>query len=173
MRKRASWALVVFMLFILSTQSLAMGGRPQRGPQFDRAKMEEHIIKKLELTDKQQAAFEAGQKKFEEELAAGREKVKKISAELKAELQKDSPDRRKIHGYIGDLGKLHNAMQIKRMDSMLDLREMLTPEQKGKFKQMLNDRKARADKKGKRPQRRGGPEDEGAGPPLPPPDGEW
>ena len=142
---RKSWLVIVVLLvaFVLSAPSLAMGKRPQRGPQFDRAKMEEHIVKKLELTDQQRAAFESGRKKLDGAMKDGRGKVDKLSAALKAELQKDSPDRRKIHGYIDGLGKLHNEMQIRRMDAMLDLRETLSPKQKEKFRKMLDSQRKR------------------------------
>ncbi len=138
--------LTVFLIIALASGAFAWGVRP--GPE----KRTERISKRLELTEEQKAIFKAHREKMEAYMKEEREEVKGLEEKLKAELQKDSPDRAVIHDLITKIGQSRTEMQIKRMDGLLELRESLTPEQRKKFKGMLDMR----EKKGfdKRPRRR-------------------
>lgn len=119
---------IVLALFIFAGSAYAFGGR---------GKMAERIIKDLGLSSDQAAKFKAQENKMEKEMASHREKMKELSEKLKGSMEKDSPDRNAIHAIIKEIGQNMTEMQIKRADSMLELRSWLTPEQKEKFKKML------------------------------------
>lgn len=145
--------LIASLLAGFSSQASAWWWRGKQKEEFRGSpqKMQKMIIKKLDLTDEQKKKFKAMEEETKKEMKASQEKLKEISEKLKVELQKDSPDRNLLHRYIGELSQIRTNMQIKRMDSMLDLREMLTPEQRKKFKRMLGQRKP---PRGKRPLRK-------------------
>ena len=154
-KKMITGLMVGLLVVVLASQSLAMGRRPARpqGPGHER--MAQGIIKKLDLTDEQKARFKAEQEKMKQAMEASHKKVKELADKMKAELEKDAPDRKKVHAYIDQMSKLRKEMQIRRMDSLLDLRQTLTPEQRSKFKKMLEQGRQRFDKKpGKRSPKR-------------------
>lgn len=100
-------------------------------------KLVERIARRLNLTAEQKEKFTAQSKKLQKDIAANRDKIKDFSAKLRAEMQKDTPDKNIIHRLIRDLDQTRTEMQIVRIDSLLDLRKILTPEQKEKFKKLL------------------------------------
>jgi len=55
-------------------------------------------------------------------------------------MAKDQPSKVIIHKLIKQISALNADMQIKRADSLLELRQNLTPEQREKFKKMLEHR---------------------------------
>ena len=103
--------------------------------------MRKMIAKRLKLTDEQKKKFEAMEQETKKEMKASQKELKETGEKLKAELKKESPDRNVIRRHIRELSGIQAKMQIKRMDSMLDLREMLTPEQREKFKRMVDHRR--------------------------------
>jgi Spy/CpxP family protein refolding chaperone len=161
--------IITAMTVLLAVQAHAMAGRPPGpvGPPPD--KMLERIVKKLELTEEQRAKMKASAEEMAKELEANRDALKKIAEGLKTEMQKAAPDRARVHDYIAQMNKLRNEMEVKRIDSLLDLKAMLTPEQQEKFKQLLEAQRKSAEKgwrKMKRPGKIG--DGDGQGPPPPP-----
>ena len=150
-KKMITGLMVGLLVVVLASQSFAWAGRPSGQKDFDHEKMLDMISAKLELTDEQKAKFKAEGEKMKKAMEANMDKMKKLADKLKAELEKDTPDRKKIHGLIAQMGKLRNEMQIRRMNSLLDLRESLTPEQKEKFKKMLEQGKKRFEGKHGKP----------------------
>lgn len=130
--------LTASLLFGLAAQSLAMGGKPSKPSHGSKL---EHISKQLNLTDEQKAAVQAKSEKTEKEAKESRAKIKEAAEKLKEEMQKDEPNREKVHAYLGQMSQLRNEMQIKRIDALLDLREILTPKQKEEFNKMLGEKK--------------------------------
>ena len=145
-RKILSASMMVVIALMLCSPSFAWGGRP---PKPDRGYMVDHIAKKLKLTDEQKAIFKTNSEKLQREMKAQQEEVKKIAGKLKAELKKDIPDRKSVEAFIRQMSNLRAEMQIKRTESLLDMRKMLTPKQKEKFKNMLPEGKRDFDKKTK------------------------
>jgi Spy/CpxP family protein refolding chaperone len=140
--KGKSWLVLlvmVCMLMGLSSQAQAWWGRERSRPAPE--KVRKTIARRLELTEEQKKKFEAVEEETKKEMKASREKEKQIGEKLKAELQKDTPDRNAVHRHIQEMSKVRTRMEIKRMDSMLELREMLTAEQQEKFKKMLGSRR--------------------------------
>jgi len=138
--------LVAAMLIGVSSDAFAWGRRPkEKSPNVERSGMRKPDVKTLEkklskdlgLTQKQKDKFKANAKATEKEVKEIRAKNKELQKKLREEMQKEAPDRNKVHQYIKERGKLQTDIQIERMDSMLELRKSLAPEQKEKFKNML------------------------------------
>lgn len=159
-RKMLIGVCVVLLSVALATQSLAWWGGGDKAKKIEPEKRMERIAEKLDLTEEQKEKFKAlveeqkeekkvkmkaKREKSEERKAEG-EKIKDLAKKMKEELRKDAPDRNKIHGYIKQMSEIRTGMQIKRIDSLLELRKSLTPEQKEKFKKMTHTGKKRLPK---------------------------
>jgi len=138
MKKGLMAGLVVLMVVLLGSQCLA-AARPDSEKALDR------ICKKLGLTEGQKAQFKARQEKIRPAMKVERIEMKTLAEQMKAEIKKENPDRKKIHKYIRQINHLRMLAEIRRTDLLLDLRQILTPEQNEKFKQMMK-RKKRKEK---------------------------
>jgi len=136
MKRTMTGLLTAFLVVVLASQSLAWwgGGKPKR-PSHD--KRIEMIARRLKLTDEQKKKFLAHQAEMKKAMLANRKQVKEVGNKLKAELKKDAPDRKKVHARINEINELQRKMQIRRVDSLLDLRKSLSPEQRKKFRGMI------------------------------------
>lgn len=142
MKKMLVPAAAVFLLVVLACPSMAAWGGWQAG-KAGRDRSFERIAKKLELTQEQRERFKAQNEKMKESLKADRSEVKQLAEKLKSELQLDQPDRSRVHGLIKQISAKRSEMEIKRMDALLEMRQGLTPEQRGKFKTLLAPRQMR------------------------------
>lgn len=142
-KKVLSFLLAVFLVAGLASQSLAWGRGPRKG-KFNHEKIQKMIGKKLDLTEEQQKQFKTHGDQMKKEREAHKEEMKAVGDKIKAELEKDNPNRRILHNLVRRASQKRTAMEIKRMDSLLDLRKTLTPEQREKFKEMTK----RRDKRG-------------------------
>jgi Spy/CpxP family protein refolding chaperone len=129
---------VVLLVTAFSSQALAAWGKNNNSGKVDRQAIAAAIAKKLNLTQDQIAQFKADEQDRQKTIEADRQKIKELGDKLKEELAKDSPDKNTVHDLITRIGAQTADMRIARTDSLLKLRETLTPEQKEKFKEMLN-----------------------------------
>jgi len=144
--------LVVVLLISMSSQSLAWWGKDKAKPKkVNPDKRMEVIAEKLELTDKQKETLKAHKLEMREDMVAHRKKMREISDKFKAELEKSKPNRKALHSLIRAMNEERVKMEIKRMDSLLELRSLLTPEQVEKFKEMTEKRKHPGPKGSRRP----------------------
>ncbi|OGC22696.1 hypothetical protein A2291_01050 [candidate division WOR-1 bacterium RIFOXYB2_FULL_42_35] len=139
--KLVSLALfLVLSLALTTSQALAWGGG-QGGPSMKRG-MESKMFKTLALTKEQKERFLTERQKMAKEALESRQKNERFRLEMKAELVKDSPDKDRLHKHIREINNNSTELQIKRLDLMLEMRYQLTPEQRVKFKEMVeNERK--------------------------------
>ena len=115
--------------------------------------MIEKMCDKLDLTAEQKEKFTAQSKKMREEMKKHHEEVKKHMDRVRQELEKDSPDRGKIHQEITKVEAVNTKIHLRRIDSLLDLKKMLTPTQREKFKRMGEKREhkmKKSEKKGRK-----------------------
>ena len=130
--------VIALLLTALSSQALAAWGRNNNSGKADRQAIAAAIAKKLGLTPDQIARFKAEEQARQKTIEADRQKIKELGDKLKEELAKDAPDKNTVHDLITQIGAQTTEMRLARTDSLLKLRETLTPEQKEKFKEMLN-----------------------------------
>ena len=135
--------VVVLLLTAFASQALAAWGRNDKGGSSDRQQMSAAIAKKLNLTQEQIDKFKAEEQERQKTIEADRQKTKELGDKLKEELAKDAPDKNTVHDLITQIGAQTTDMRIARTDSLLKLRDMLTPEQKEKFKELLNKKGAK------------------------------
>jgi len=134
--------VAIMAMTILATVSFAeppMRGGQEKG--FSPEKMVEKMGKDLAMTAQQKDQMLAGMKKVEEQSKQLRGKDKEMFAKIDSELLKDVPDRNLIVDCIKQVNQNMTQVQIMRMDEMLNMRKMLTPEQRTKMKEAMKDRK--------------------------------
>ncbi len=99
------------------------------------------IAKRLNLSEDQKKLLIGDPKQRQAEFKATMEKIKGLEDKLRLELSKDAPDRTAVHGYIKAINDERLAMELKRIDTLLDLQKTLSPQQKEEFKKMLGERR--------------------------------
>ncbi len=129
--------IVAFVIALFASQSLAAWGRSGKG-RADRPELAALLAKKLDLTQDQIEQIKAGEQEQQKLMAAGGQKIKELGERLKDELAKDSPDKNKVHDLIRQIGTQMTELRIARTDSLLKLKALLTPEQREKFKELLD-----------------------------------
>jgi Spy/CpxP family protein refolding chaperone len=141
MRKALMTMMAVFLIAAFASQSLAWWWPSERS---DREKLTGRITKKLELNDEQKEKFKAHRERMKETMAADRKKLEELAKDLKKDLAKDDPDEALARRLTKQIGEKRTEMELKRLDSLFELRKGLTPEQRKKFKGMLNPRGTRS-----------------------------
>ncbi|MBU0672124.1 MAG: periplasmic heavy metal sensor [Candidatus Margulisbacteria bacterium] len=146
MKKMLKILVVVFLVAVLASQSLAFWGRGEKANKLDPGKKMEMITQKLDLSKEQQAALKANEEKRKEARKVHRAEMKKLAEQLKVEIDQDTPDRTKLHALIGKINQQRVEMEIQRLDALLELRALLTPIQREKYKKLMNQHKPRGPK---------------------------
>lgn len=132
-------AIAAFLFLSLASQSHAWGRAPER----NRDRLNSKISKDLNLSKEQKDKFAGHNKKMKEAMKLHRKEMKDLADKFKHELQKDDPKREDVHVLIRKIGQKRTEMEIRRIDNLFELRKMLTPKQRAKFKKMLINKKQR------------------------------
>ncbi len=91
------------------------------------------IYKDLNLSDEQNKALEENKNKHRDGMKALFGEVKEKKASIRGELQKGELDMAKITQLNNDLKKLEAQMLDRKLEGILEVRKILTPEQFKKF----------------------------------------
>ena len=103
------------------------------------------VFEQLNLTEEQKAQLKENKKRNREERKAGFEKMKSYKEALRQELLKPDLDKKRIKQIQGQLKAAQAKMADDRLDSILEVRTILTPEQFTKFMTLMEQhRKERA-----------------------------
>ena len=94
---------------------------------------QQELYKDLNLTDQQKKSLEENKNKHKEQTKALRNEMKEKRDLLRQELQRDELNMGKINQTNNDLKNLQAKMLDDRLASILEVRNILTPEQFKKF----------------------------------------
>jgi len=111
---------------------------------FDEKGWEEKINKmydKLDLNEEQRAQLKAQKDSHRGEAKGLREQLRAKREEFSQEIQKPDFDAGKLKAINDDIKSLHNQIADQRLESILKVREILTPEQFAKFMAMKEEHK--------------------------------
>jgi len=111
----------------------------------------------LDLTDEQKASLEALRESHRSEAVAQRKELAKLRHEIEGLMMEDEPDAGRLEKLIRKAGDLKTEMRVQGVKHRLEMRELLTAEQRDRLLLM----KARGGE-GRRAPRAGGPD--GCGP---------
>lgn len=127
---------VITMLALVSpaiyAQGCAYSDKEKVWVQKKEAKRQE-LYKELNVSEEQRKALEENKNKHREQMKALFNEMKEKKTLIRQELQKDTLDMAKINQVNGDLKKLQAQMLDYRLQHVLEVRKILTPEQFKKF----------------------------------------
>jgi len=92
-----------------------------------------NMVKELQLTKDQIEKSEAYRLEHQKAKIRLDALIKEKHLDLRAELRKDNPDRGRINRLINDIGQAKTDLLRNRIEKMLQLKSILTPEQKEKL----------------------------------------
>jgi len=108
---------------------------------FEHAQKMDKIIDELGLSSVQKDEIKKQRADFAAKSKELREKIRSTRSELKNELDKPTADKARLDGLTGDLKTLVGQQIQNRVDSVIAMKQVLTPEQFGKMKNLVEKRK--------------------------------
>ncbi|MEI7999073.1 MAG: Spy/CpxP family protein refolding chaperone, partial [Candidatus Omnitrophota bacterium] len=101
------------------------------------------IFAQLNLSDTQKTQIEANKQKQKEQMKFIFEQMKTKKEEMRQELMKPNLDINRINGIQSQLKVVHSQMMDQRLNSILEVRKILTPEQFNKFISIMEEHKSK------------------------------
>lgn len=160
---RKSVIAAVTMTALLVVAGMSMAQQPQQGERM-RQRMQQHRpMMGLNLTEEQQQKMADLHLALQKQIAPLRARLAVLRTDLKLLMTADSPDMSKIEAKQKEIGEVETQIRIAQSRHQLQVRAMLTPEQRKKFDAMIltpgqeRRRMERAMQRQPRPARRGQP----------------
>ena len=134
--------VIVTAVFVLQTKALAHGPHDDADP--DRHAMMEKRMEKIQeqlgLSEEQRAKIKEHRKKHFAETKELHEQIRGKMEELRKELQKADFDEGKVRAIHSDIKTLRMKEEENRLEGIIEMRKILTPEQYKKFTEMMKER---------------------------------
>ena len=127
-------SLVVVAMFLASTSLYAEQCSMGKGDKFGK------LTEELGLTPEQKTQLDAQKEAFKAKNQAVRDKLKAKKEELRSELEKPTVDRAKINATIEDIKSLTGEKLNNRVDKILAMKSILTPEQFAKLQDKMREK---------------------------------
>ena len=114
----------------------------QHAPQnyVDHHNFSSSMEEELKLTDEQKEAFHRLRLDYDKMVVKKTADVRVAEVDLATLLGKDKLDRQAIEEQVKTIGAIKEDMMMARVDSLLELKGVLTEEQYGKFREILHQR---------------------------------
>lgn len=135
--------VVVMAAAMVFSAGFAYAGEGWDG-QKSEADMKKHFDKMaedLKLTAEQKAALEKQRGETGPKMRAIREKQQASREQLRAELAKTTPDKAALAAIVEDLKNLTGEQMQMKIDKVLAMKKVLTPEQSAKMKSIMEEKK--------------------------------
>jgi len=141
MLKKSLWVILPVLALVLTAAALA-------APEFGRILENPRIVKELKLTPEQEKSlkdlrFEAKEKSIDIDA-----RIKKARLQMEHEMEKDDVNREKVMGLLDEIGKQQTELKKIGMGNLIEIKKILTPEQREKGREMLAKWRAAQEKKG-------------------------
>lgn len=136
------WLTLTLTLLLTSNMIFAMGGKG------DHQKRAEHFQKELNLTDEQLAKVSEIRKNTWKDHKENKEKLKAEKDAFRAAMKDPKTTNEGLTAKFENLQKIKNDNQRKKFNMMLQMRSILNPEQREKFRTMKKEH--RGDRHGKK-----------------------
>jgi len=151
MRKQHMKGVILFLgimgslLFLPVLNIYAYGpGGAEKGKDHPRGeKYREEMKEKLGLSPEQEKQLQEHREKHRAQMETLREQIKGKREQIRSELQKESFDENAVKQIHGELKSLKTQSEDYRLDGILEVRKILTPDQFHKFSDMKDDWKER------------------------------
>ena len=134
-------AALLLAVFCFATPVFAEGGGRGREPGEKGGKMMEKMGEELGLTREQQDQVKALRESGKEKAGPLREKSKAVREAMREELNRADTDSSKVKGYVEELTALYRQKLEQRVDGVLGMKKVLTPEQFSKLNEKMEQKK--------------------------------
>ena len=134
----AALAVIVGFLFTPVT-TLALSRHGEHGPGSERGALLHRILQRLDLTQEQKEAIHEAMGNLREETKGVHEQVREARREVGRQIHADFYDEAAIRQAATDLSVLEVELAVARGRMFQELRKNLTPEQRQKAHQMIED----------------------------------
>lgn len=148
-KKMMSVAVFAALVMMMSSLHVYAGG--SEGEKGEASKVKERMearkqemFKELNLTEDQKQKLEENRKKHKDDAQALRNNMKELRTAMRQELEKESLDMAKINQIQGQMKEAHAQMMDSRLQGILEVRGVLTPEQFKKFSAKMHEHKERS-----------------------------
>jgi len=147
-------SLAVIAVFLVSGNLYAESqcGAPEGGRGNGKGDKFQKLAEELNLTPEQKEKLKAQRAEFKEKNKALREKMQAKNKELKNELKNPTVDRAAVNATIEDIKSLTGEKLNSRVDKILSMKDVLTPEQFTKLQEKMQEKYKKM--KGKKEKRR-------------------
>ena len=144
------------LVFVLAVLFVAMGktfsyAQDLEKMEKSRGKTFDSVVRGLHLTPEQQERINKQRIEQKGQAAQMKELMRSKHEALRAELEKDTTDRQKVQALVAEIQQLIGQRIQKRVDSILELKAILTPEQFRALNRKLDGIGNQRNKKGGRP----------------------
>ena len=155
---------IAAMILIFAAAALAQGPQGSQGrfgkgqgQGFGPEERLEMLAEKLELTPDQVSAIEGIRDAGREKGLSLRKDMMRLRNELEGEMLKDTPSEKSVLGLVEKIGSVRTEMETNRTTDRLEIRQLLTPEQRDKMLVLRDGRGHRRGRGEGRGPGRGGP----------------
>jgi Spy/CpxP family protein refolding chaperone len=162
--------MIVAVLFMFTGLSVPAYSEGTEGNQKDRKEWKERmeskrqgLFKELNLTDVQKKQLDENRAKNREVMETLRKSMQESKEQMRQELQKETLDMGKIYQLQGQIKEAQAKITDNRLQGILEVHNILTPEQFKKFSEHMEKQKDRF--RQKRSEHREGPADGSQGGP--------
>lgn len=145
----AVFAAAVLCSGVVYAQGPESGSAPSKEMMEKMNARRDQLYKELNLTDEQKKALEENKNRHREESKALFEQMRAKRDLMREELQKDKLDMGKINQLQNELKQSQSQMSDQRLQGILEVRKILTPDQFKKFMANMEDQKGRWGREGK------------------------
>lgn len=121
------------------------------------AKMMEKMTADLGLSQEQQDQMKAMREANKERSKALKDKIRGIREAMKTEINKLDTDMAKVNAYVEQLAALYKEKMNQRIEGILGMKKVLTPEQFGKLNAKMEEKRKEWQKKSKHGDEHAGP----------------
>jgi Spy/CpxP family protein refolding chaperone len=148
MTRRNQLRIMCLMVPLLLATPAVFATPPDNGPEGDKVTAEngprkDWMDKDLNLTEDQKKMLEANKNQNREGMKTLFQSIKEKRSLIREELQKSQLDIGKINQIQGELKELQAKMLDHRLEGILEVRKILTPEQFKKFMANMEEHKGR------------------------------
>ena len=140
MLKKSLWIILPVLALFLAAAVAA--------PEFGRILENPRIKKELKLTPEQEKSLKDLRFAAKEKSIDIDARIKKARLQMEQEMEKDEVDRDKVMGLLEETGKQQTELKKIAVGNMIEIKKILTPEQREKGKEMLAKWRAAKEKKG-------------------------
>lgn len=140
MMKVMAMAVVAAMVFSVASAYAGEGWGGKKS-ETDMKKHFDKMAEELKLTPEQKATLEKQREATGPKMKALREKQRAAHEQLRAELDKATPDKAKLTALVDEMKSLAGEQIQMRIDKVIEMKKVLTPEQSAKMKSIMEEKK--------------------------------